>query len=781
MINFIIKRLSINNFKSFDHIDLKIDSNNLIVLDGPNGFGKTSFFDALELLFTGNIRRYLELEDWIIDGRSPKTGCPWLYKQAKVDDSLSIKIELSINGAIHFFERIESKENLDKIRSLREVILPLYKLESFDSLERDKIKEDDYFTHLLGMEYKRDLELYHYVEQEENIRFLKAKEKDRQDRIAHLFDIKDVQDKINNITEIHKRLARLCNAQEKTNVEALKKNLDDAKKNIFEKKETIKYKKLIEVTDQIWDREVIDLNVQEFDQWFLSNGVLVTLKSFIQNLSEYEKDLYNKNLEEKIKKPEEVIKKMLQFSHRLTFKNEWRKDVQRFKAANALKDKFSNVNKALKDNTLVFPEILLVFLPQDISIIQFKEKVEYLHNCINTANALDMSIMNLLAFREEMLKAFDQCNQHIKPTGDCPACGYKWGNIQILTDQLDEQKMSLEQLATQQNQSLAQELQIFAEKYKEPIETLLNDFLLKEKDLISYKERLVSLTEQEISILLEYSQELDKAGIEYNDLYLEEYNLNVDIPSNVLSARIEAKFKEVDIRKLESNFDFIYTSIFQKNMEVIKKITLQEIDEKIKYIEQQKALAQSKYVAICEQKYKKAIDVYDKSQEYRKRLNRLKNIYEKEKEMYLESILREIEILFHIYSGRLMQNSKNGLGLFIENKGSLIAFHEVPGQEYDAVFSLSSGQLSALILSFTLALNKRYANHNLLFIDDPVQTLDEINIAGFIDLLRTEFKQYQLFISTHEDHISAYFRYKYLKYQMPADRINFMDIRQRSI
>ena len=141
----------------------------------------------------------------------------------------------------------------------------------------------------------------------------------------------------------------------------------------------------------------------------------------------------------------------------------------------------------------------------------------------------------------------------------------------------------------------------------------------------------------------------------------------------------------------------------------------------------------------------------------------------------LESIVKEIEILFHIYSGRLMQSYQQGLGIFIENDGNSIAFNEKPGQEHDAVFSMSSGQLSALVLSFTLALNQRYAKHSLLLIDDPVQTLDEINIAGFVDLLRTEFAGRQIIMSTHEDRMSAYFRYKYKKFGMSAGRINFME------
>ena len=89
---------------------------------------------------------------------------------------------------------------------------------------------------------------------------------------------------------------------------------------------------------------------------------------------------------------------------------------------------------------------------------------------------------------------------------------------------------------------------------------------------------------------------------------------------------------------------------------------------------------------------------------------------------------------------------------------------------------MSSGQLATLIIAFTLALNKRYSEHKILFIDDTIQTLDELNIAGLVELLRNEFSDRQIFISTHEDMMSAYMRYKFEKYGLDAQRLSFKEI-----
>ena len=131
-----------------------------------------------------------------------------------------------------------------------------------------------------------------------------------------------------------------------------------------------------------------------------------------------------------------------------------------------------------------------------------------------------------------------------------------------------------------------------------------------------------------------------------------------------------------------------------------------------------------------------------------------------------------------------MQDYQNGLGLFIKSDQGEIRFIEsmlldannnADYNQHDAIFSMSSGQLASLVLSFTLALNKRYSESKLLFIDDPVQTLDELNIAGFVNLLRNEFSDRQIFMSTHEEMMSAYMRYKFNKFGLRTERINFKE------
>lgn len=87
-------------------------------------------------------------------------------------------------------------------------------------------------------------------------------------------------------------------------------------------------------------------------------------------------------------------------------------------------------------------------------------------------------------------------------------------------------------------------------------------------------------------------------------------------------------------------------------------------------------------------------------------------------------------------------------GVLIDSKDSKIRF-TVPGAEHDVLYTMSSGQLSAVLLAFSLVLNKIYSGQefNTLFIDDPIQCMDDINMISFVELLRREFADAQIIIS----------------------------------
>ena len=105
-----IKKIRIQNFKVFQNNIIDFETSDLIVFDGPNGFGKTSIYDTIELLFTGKIRRFDDLRSKLIDGRESFSEHPFLCDYA--DGDISITIEFSKEDSTYILQRIAKREEL---------------------------------------------------------------------------------------------------------------------------------------------------------------------------------------------------------------------------------------------------------------------------------------------------------------------------------------------------------------------------------------------------------------------------------------------------------------------------------------------------------------------------------------------------------------------------------------------------------------------------------------------------------------------------------------------
>jgi len=85
---------------------------------------------------------------------------------------------------------------------------------------------------------------------------------------------------------------------------------------------------------------------------------------------------------------------------------------------------------------------------------------------------------------------------------------------------------------------------------------------------------------------------------------------------------------------------------------------------------------------------------------------------------------------------------------------------------------LSSSQLNALALSIFLSLNLGvpHAPLDAVLLDDPLQSLDDVNLLGVVDLLRRIKSKRQLFVSTH-DHRFASLLQRKLRATEPSESV----------
>lgn len=80
----------------------------------------------------------------------------------------------------------------------------------------------------------------------------------------------------------------------------------------------------------------------------------------------------------------------------------------------------------------------------------------------------------------------------------------------------------------------------------------------------------------------------------------------------------------------------------------------------------------------------------------------------------------------------------------------------------DPFMVMSSSQINVVALSIFLALNMGVPSVPLktLMLDDPLQSLDDINLLGFVDLLRRTRTKRQMFLATHDSRLAGLFERK---------------------
>ena len=159
----------------------------------------------------------------------------------------------------------------------------------------------------------------------------------------------------------------------------------------------------------------------------------------------------------------------------------------------------------------------------------------------------------------------------------------------------------------------------------------------------------------------------------------------------------------------------------------------------------------------------------------RQQLYKLSKVYDKAVEEYKNYTLKQLRVPLLIYTGKILQDYQNGLGVFV-NKDEM-RFVSNGDAKHDVLNTFSSGQLSGFVLAFLFAMNKQYIKASsddigFILIDDPVQTMDDINISSLIEVLRNDFANRQIILSTHEMDKENYILYKFYKYNQVGQSFN---------
>lgn len=774
MNNYYISRLYLENFKSVDKALIKFEGKNLNVLDGPNGFGKTTIFDAIELVLTGKIRRIVSnkiastnrgYSDHLLSKDQNKLTIVKLEFTSKNDPSNRIVIARAL---------LPNRLSVSQKRPGNFENYKLYRLKDiYDEISEDKLFESYKLNELFNI--NDNFMLYHYIEQEESSYFLKQNERDRMEAISKLFKIEDELSQKKFIEKIKNKLMKHRNDIAKI------LNKEDNNENIKAKPIEVPYFRLIRDEEiQInWDQKDLHNISRELKEEY--HVELENLKLFVECFPEFKLELRNMKLD-RVAQDTERLKALIVCGYF------WVKINELENRYNSQK-KLIDILNVIKQRELLYKEIdwsIVNEIVKDIPTNEIVSKLSQLKIVHNNTNKMSKIIDKMNIERVQLTQMFkDYLRYNDTKDNYCPLCGSEKENYEKLMASIEQQTLALKSELDGAAKYVTEEMDSLYRNYLDDIAEKL-ERKLQETTIIS--EDFLTQLKSQYKVISDYNKEFEwftQLNIDLNryinkkEKYIHDHDLN-EIVTNLRRDILEKKQPISNkCRDNMTTFQNLYDR-FKSKDQVIQKITLNDIENKKMYIDYQYYLQLNQnYIKI-----KKMKEKHDRLNQLVESINRILEIYNNKINMYRAKMISDIEIPFYIYSGKIIQTHQRGIGVFIkeeletpsneENQLKVINFVPPEKTDHDILHTFSSGQLASTVIAFTLALNKVYSKQGFstLLIDDPVQTMDEMNMASLVELLRNDFHDRQIILSTHEEKVSLYFRYKFLKYGYSIGNIN---------
>lgn len=785
-----IQSLEINNFKVFDKKFDKIhdiSDASLILFNGPNGYGKTSVFDAIELALTGRIKRF---ETYTEDLSLPKNE--QYNKMLLVADSSKeawIKLTLyaseqEIELTSKYTPEIRKKRKKESKDNNPQIVFE--KFHRTIKIDGEVYSGDEAIEEQLNKYGIENLEDYFdrccFLSQDENLSFLKETGKDKVQGLNFLFELDAEEQQKKKVDNL---ISRLSNGNRKYNLgylqllkneeENLQKQLDildDVVKNAkAQDKESCVYERIFSQKDYLWDKESM-----EFDQntYASSKRTLQELLYYAENQEECIKFAYNKPYLDLIK-PFSGLRIIKYENNELEYAFRYYsliKEDENIKEKYILQKKYQEIEDYLKRKEIdkINYEFLLAedliqenVLEEIKSLTKQIRTIEKRQNDISTViSSINESRTALIGYMEVAIE-----NQYIDDKV-CPLCGNPFDEKKNMKKAMDKETDILNDLcddATKERDA------VIADLYKLYLNSLVEKVEVKLQNVISedvYKAFLEAKKKEEN--ILEIKKQLEKININLLDKYIvDEKQLETlykefvaDIRSKLLPVTQEVS-RELQKYDWISKYDYYYGS----NKDMFCNVTDSRIKNKIKYVENQYLNFNIKQIndvkqrlVLIQNRYKVLENKYNELKKYSESIENGVIAFKKK-------VLEDVEPLLYVYTAKILQQKFNGRSIMLWEDENLkqIRFVNSLNDTQDILYSMSSGQLAAVSIAFLLCMNQVYAKEKLpiLMIDDPIQTIDDVNMVGLVDILRYEFADSQIFISTHEQRFEWYLRYKYEK------------------
>lgn len=597
-----IKKILIKNFKNIKERIIDFQEN-VTLFVGPNGFGKTTIFDAIELSLTGKIRR-IEESDYS-DGRS-NFSAP--YFQNNPNENTFIELMLTndegnslIVSSLYKSSMNTEGSNVPKFSfskfQRRVRVGPGISFQSDEdfegSSERDIQKDISQFLGYESEDYSLGdtFDLFNYIQQDETAYYLKQKEKDRKEQLNFLLNIGNYVNRKNRLERLRSTLSstekelrakkgKLKNSPIKYNTLYSKLSLREDTDFAFNNKSIVFDDELSNESLNIYLSEIEKL--QEFRDSFSPKDYFLRKQSeqFERDVLE-DKDFICYLIIRKIFENQENIESIKQ-NHSL-ISNE--KNYSYFLLKNYIEQleslendsrifKRGKILKSLLDveidklNIELIKNSLNGFVDWEFGKVWFEMFDSKLTNYKNKKEQLDDgtdSINKLLEIRSRLKEHSD--NNH----SECVFCGYDWIESKNLllayeetTNQLRKNLTNFEievsNLVEELNQ-LKMELQNQIQMEQEKLFVIPDDFLEVIQSISNYDfpesfSNLVVMNSEMTPMLVDENASLQKFEFLKKELIslLQEKQL---IPNEVYDTFLRVVSKRVDFEKLLEKYSIL--------------------------------------------------------------------------------------------------------------------------------------------------------------------------------------------------------------------------------
>lgn len=757
MKNWKISKIQIQGFKAFQSVLFDFATNSLITLEGPNGYGKTTVFDAIELLLTGGISRVSKLFERVMQKKQTNYVDNLYWNKKNSEEMLFIKVEF-VNLATdekRSFARFATPADLSNESNNRADKFEIFKLcalDSFESKDFSKTVESDYFDSIFGENFCKNYKMLNYLHQGESAFIFSSTTAERKSALEELIDARKTVDSISICNKAERRITTLLNASsEKGELERLRQTIKQLE-STPEAGEIMEFQALGTKLPQVdWDLQD-PFPVLDPERYLQILDNIKTLIEASKKRDEIRTIIKNRSIDKFINEKDDLITLALSIGKHIDTYDSLKVQSNKLLELTQVSHGLGKGAEKLTSTDVEFA------ISKNISFdLKILEMIATRDDLSRRASDANVSLTIVLKSRNDLLAAFDEIKK--EHYSSCPLCGHDWGTYEKFIEAAENTsallKNELDVLGLQLTSVIGEIETVVAPirlKLGEDLQLLERTFNRKlfEK-LERHKESFENLKKLNVRLV--------EQGIDYED--------DFSLDEAVLIARKVAlveKIRALKVKEGEEPPVSWESKILQafKNFDDFFEVTTDQFLAKLNYVEyvykdkQNTTLQKAKHDLNNLQALRKA------RSSVKERIAELKETLIRIEKNYSAKTIADIELIFHIYSGRLIQNYQRGLGLFIERgDGSKLQFSTAERSEHDATLSMSSGQLSALSLAFFLSLNRVYSKASFVLIDDPAQSLDDINVASLTDLLRCELKDRQLIMSSHEDDIAAYMRYRF--------------------